>query len=184
MHSEKLTVPNLITTLRILGTIALLIPEPFTVPFFVIYTLCGITDILDGTIARLTKSTSQFGAKLDSVADLLFYGVMIIKIFPTLWKRLPFKIWIFVAVIVLIRISAYLVAAFKYHRFASLHTLTNKLTGLMVFAIPYAINLSIAVVFCFTAASVAFIASAEELLIHIRNKEYLQSQKTVLQKNL
>ena len=182
MISKRITIPNLITMLRILGTVTLLFPTSFSVPFYVIYTLCGITDILDGAIARATKSTSQFGAKLDSIADLLFYGVTLIKIFPTLWKRLHKGIWLFVAVIILVRIASYTVAAVKYHRFAALHTIANKLTGLMIFCIPYIIKFSFAAIFCWIIAFVSFCSSAEELTIHLRNKEYLQSQSSVFQK--
>ena len=40
--------------------------------------------MLDGTIARATNSTSEFGARLDSISDLIFYAVMIVKFFPIL----------------------------------------------------------------------------------------------------
>ena len=58
------------------------LPSPM---FFAIYALTGLTDVLDGWIARKMGSASQFGAKLDSVADLIFYAVMLIMIFPILW---------------------------------------------------------------------------------------------------
>ena len=70
-------IPNFITMLRILGTICLFFVEPFTVAFFVIYSLAGITDVLDGFVARRLKATSEFGAKLDSASDLVFYAAMI-----------------------------------------------------------------------------------------------------------
>jgi CDP-diacylglycerol--serine O-phosphatidyltransferase len=35
----------------------------------------GILDMLDGRIARLTGTTSEFGAELDSLADLISFGV-------------------------------------------------------------------------------------------------------------
>ncbi len=41
-----------------------------------IYILIGIIfDGLDGTVARLTKSTSEFGKELDSLADIVTFGV-------------------------------------------------------------------------------------------------------------
>ena len=75
---------NAITLLRISGTAVLLFLRPFSPAFFVVYTLTGVTDVLDGFVARKTGTASDFGAKLDSAADLLFYGVMLLKIFPVL----------------------------------------------------------------------------------------------------
>ncbi|UTW60468.1 phosphatidylcholine/phosphatidylserine synthase [Kordiimonas sp. SCSIO 12603] len=37
--------------------------------------LAGIFDGLDGTVARLLKSTSKFGAELDSLSDVVAFGV-------------------------------------------------------------------------------------------------------------
>lgn len=37
--------------------------------------LAGIFDGLDGTVARLLKSTSRFGAELDSLSDVVSFGV-------------------------------------------------------------------------------------------------------------
>ena len=76
MTKEKL--PNLITALRIAGTAGLIFAQPLTPLYFVIYTLCGLSDVLDGWLARHTGSASDFGARLDSLADLFFYTVMIV----------------------------------------------------------------------------------------------------------
>ncbi len=62
--------PNFITAMRMVGTVALLLTEPLSVCFYVVYALTGITDALDGFIARKLKVTSELGAKLDSAADL------------------------------------------------------------------------------------------------------------------
>ncbi len=37
--------------------------------------LAGVFDGLDGTVARLLKSTSKFGAELDSLSDVVSFGV-------------------------------------------------------------------------------------------------------------
>ena len=64
MKEKLLTPPNICTMLRIVGTVGLLLIRPLTLPFYLLYTFCGITDVLDGTIARATNSTSEFGARL------------------------------------------------------------------------------------------------------------------------
>lgn len=169
---KLLTLPNILTSLRIVGAVLMLFIPPLTAWFFVIYTLCGVSDVLDGVIARARHAESEFGSRLDSVADLLFYAVMILRIFPVLWERLPRVIWIFVASVLLLRAASYLTAAIKHRRFASLHTYLNKATGFGVFMIPYFISLRVGTVYCFVACAVGGIASAEELLIHIICREY------------
>ena len=37
--------------------------------------LAGIFDVLDGRVARITRSTSEFGVEYDSIADVVSFGV-------------------------------------------------------------------------------------------------------------
>lgn len=166
--------PNFITSLRIIGTACLLFIDPLTTLFYAVYTLSGVSDVLDGFLARKLKVTSELGSKLDSIADLLLYAVMLIKIFPVLLKKLPVKIWIAVGAVLVLRLSSYLVAAVKYHRFASLHTYFNKLTGFSVFLVPYTVELPVFVPFCVVVCVIAGIAALYELRIHINSREYVQ----------
>lgn len=166
--------PNMITSLRIVGTAFLLFLEPFTAVFYAVYTLSGLSDALDGWLARRLNIVSDFGSKLDSAADLMFYAMMIIRIFPVLWATLPRVIWIGVGAVVALRLVSYGVAAAKYHRFASLHTLLNKITGAAVFALPYMIKTSIATPFCWGICALSGAGTLQELTMHIRSKEYGQ----------
>lgn len=129
--------PNFITILRILGTISLLLTESLSLCFFIIYCVAGFTDLLDGYLARRLKLTSELGAKLDSIADLVFYAVVIVKILPILFEKLPIAIWYGVGIILLIRASIYLFSAIKFRRFASTHSVINKITSFCVFIIPF-----------------------------------------------
>ncbi len=169
---KKLNVANAITSIRILGTVCLLFAKPFSREFFIIYTICGLSDVFDGLVARLTKTVTVFGAKLDSAADLTFYAVMVLKIFPDLIDTLPFEIWYAVTIIVMLRLISYMTVAIKYKKFASLHTKLNKVTGFAIFLIPYMLKRSIAVPYCITACSISAISTVEEMLIHIRSNEY------------
>lgn len=177
-----IVLPNFVTGLRMVGTFLLLFTKAFSPSFYAVYSICGISDVLDGFLARRTGTTSEFGARLDSVADLLFYTVMMIKILPTLAVRLPGEIWYWVGGILILRLAAYLVAAVKFRRFASMHTYLNKLTGLFVFIIPYFMKLPFFVLFCMTVCGIATIASVEELVMHICAKEYDTDSKTLFVK--
>lgn len=167
---EKL--PNCITLFRIAGTLGLLATRPLSPAFFVVYTLCGVSDALDGWLARRLHVASELGAKLDSTADLLFYFVMLMKLMKTLCALLPWQFWCALGAVVLLRLAAYAVAAVRFHRFAALHTIPNKLTGLLVFALPYLLRLPFAVGYCWAVCAVAAGSSAYELYLHLSRREY------------
>ena len=178
--SCKKNVPNFITSLRFIGTIAIIFLEPPKVPYFAVYTLTGITDVLDGFIARKTNNTSDFGARLDSIADLCFYTVNLIRLLPILLSILPGYIWIMVAAVLSMRIVSYMIAAVKFHRFASHHTWLNKVTGLFVFAVPYFLVTRIAVAFCLAVCVIGILSTVEDLYIHISSSAYDENVKSVL----
>lgn len=172
-------IPNCITALRIAGTLGMIFTEPFTLWFYVVYTITGITDILDGFIARRLKVTSEFGARLDSVADVFFYIVMIVKILPKLVKKLPVQIWCAVGVIFILRVTSYVFAALKFHKFASVHTIMNKLTVFTVFLVPFFMDTHYLVTICTVICTMGIIALLEELLIHILRKDASADVKTI-----
>lgn len=173
-----LTLPNLLTIARIIGSAVLLLVTPFTAVFYIIYTLTGVTDVLDGFIARKTNTESELGARLDSISDLTFYSCLAIRIFPTLTEVLPDAIWYTLYTVLGIRALSYLCAYLKFGRFAAVHTYLNKLTGLMVFIIAYVITTPAAIPYCWAAVSVAGISSTEELAIHITSKNTPLSENT------
>lgn len=157
-------IPNCITALRIAATAALLFLQPMTQFFFIIYTLAGATDALDGWLARKLHVCSDFGSKLDSAADLMFYAMMIIRIFPVLWETLPRAIWFGVGAVVLLRLISYIVAAVKLRRFASTHSILNKLTGAAVFALPYIIRTAVATPYCWSLCALSGIGTTLDFI--------------------
>ena len=124
-------IPNIITCLRILASLLILfVPNKW---FFPLYFFAGLTDMLDGWLARKMSWTSPFGTFLDSLADLLFFLVVIAKVVLTI--TLPaFLLWGALTV-ALIRCISYVIGYFRFHQFTSLHTYLNKLTGLLLFFI-------------------------------------------------
>ena len=171
--------PNCITCLRILGTVLLLFTEPFTVFFFITYLFTGVTDALDGFLARRMNAVSEFGAKLDSASDLLFYTALLAKIFPQMWETLPCSIWGVLAIILAVRAAAYTVALVKQRQFASIHTYMNKMTGFSIFVYPFLLLSSVAVPAAFAVCAIGGLASLEELLIHIFKSNYHGDAKTI-----
>jgi len=93
----QFNIPTIITLLRIV-----LIPF-FVVAFYLpaewarlvaaaIFVLAGVTDWLDGYLARRWNQTSPFGAFLDPVADKLMVAaalVLLVSDMPTFWVAVP-----------------------------------------------------------------------------------------------
>ena len=168
---------NVITLIRIVLAICLLFIRKYSLLFLSIYSICGFTDILDGYIARKTKTESNFGARLDTIADLLFFIVMFIIMFDILLKDI--KIIIFAIIILLIRIISIIILFKKYNKFAILHTYTNKLTGLMLFFIPFFIYLDNTNIMMYIIGVVALFSSIEELVINIKSKKLYLNKKSI-----
>ena len=73
---------NIITAIRIVCSIALLLFPAFSPPFYTLYIAVGISDMIDGTVARKTGTVSALGSKLDTAADFIFVVCCLIKLLP------------------------------------------------------------------------------------------------------
>ena len=161
------SIPNIISVTRILLSLILLLIEPFTTIFWLIYMVCGLSDIVDGYIARKTDSISKIGTALDSFADFVLLSVMLVVLLPKIW--IPFEVLVWASVIAAIRMVSLGIVKYKYHRLIVLHTLFNKITGFLLFCVPLLylfINMRI---LGYCICIVASIASIEELIIHLKS---------------
>lgn len=174
--------PNIITSIRIIGAIGIIFIEPFTLAFFLVYGICGVTDALDGFVARKFNLTSKFGSILDSVSDLIFLGVMGFKILPTLIELLPIWNWLMILIPIGLQSIAYIICAIKYKKFSAVHTYANKVMSAAIFFYPFSfIGFIPAIYETYVAifGSVAIYASIEINLIHIIAKTYDDRNKSV-----
>ena len=71
----KTHIANIITGIRILGSILLAFVPVFSAVYYTVYLTCGLSDMADGMIARKTNNVSSFGARFDTAADFLFAAV-------------------------------------------------------------------------------------------------------------
>ena len=131
-------IANILTGYRILGSILLLFFPAFSVAFYIIYLFCGFSDMIDGTIARKTNSISKFGSQLDTIADLVFAVVSMIRLLPVI--HLPQWLWIWCGMIAIIKIGSIIWGYVSKKQFMSLHTIMNKATGLLLFLLPLTIS--------------------------------------------
>jgi CDP-diacylglycerol--glycerol-3-phosphate 3-phosphatidyltransferase len=149
------------------GALMLLFTKPLSISFYVIFALCAISDAIDGTIARKTGTDSKSGEILDSVADFIFVIAFLIVLMPVLSFTQWMLYWILI--IVLLRITTFVIGLVKYKAFASLHTYTAKVSAGIIYSFPvllYLIGLNTTVVIACILASISVM---EEIIITIRS---------------
>ena len=128
-------IPNIITAFRFLGAASLLFCNPAGVAFWVIYGLCGVSDMLDGYLARKLNAESKNGAVLDSIADICFVACCAIRLIPV--AQIPAWLWMWAGAIMVIKLVNQVSALIVCRSFCFPHTTANKLTGLLLFlAVP------------------------------------------------
>ena len=123
--------PNVISVLRIAGSLGLLFCDVAGWLFWVLYALCGISDMVDGWLARKLHVETKAGAVCDSVSDIVFVACCAIRLLPVL--EIPVWLCIWAGVIIFIKMVNQVSALAVFKRFCFPHTLANKLTGFLLF---------------------------------------------------
>ncbi|MGX8692201.1 MAG: CDP-alcohol phosphatidyltransferase family protein [Clostridia bacterium] len=130
---------NIITCIRIVCSIALLFFPVFSPSFYTLYLVAGVSDMIDGTVARKTGTVSAFGSKLDTAADFVLAAVCLIKLIPVL--DIPSWLFIWITIVALIKMIN-IISGYVVHReFAAVHTVMNKVTGILLFILPLTVTL-------------------------------------------
>ena len=129
---------NILTGFRMIGSVLLVFLPTFSPGFYILYLLCGFTDMIDGPIARKMGSVSEFGNRLDSIADLLFVSASFIQLFSVL--TIPRWLWIWTLAIALLRFSNLIYGYVYKGKFILLHTTLNKATGVLLFLLPFTLT--------------------------------------------
>ena len=65
-------IPNIISASRAVAALVILSVPAFSPVFWILYCWCGISDMIDGMLARKMNVTTELGSRIDSVADLVF----------------------------------------------------------------------------------------------------------------
>lgn len=129
---------NIITGIRILCSIALLFCPVLSPTFCVLYIAAGLTDMIDGTVARKTNSVSEFGSKLDTVADFILVVVCLIKLIPVM--VIPGWLYLWIAIIALIKVINVVSGYMVQKKFVAVHSVMNKVTGALLFILPLTLS--------------------------------------------
>lgn len=130
---------NIITSIRILCSIALLFLPVFSPLFYTLYVVAGVNDMIDGAVARKTGTVSEFGSKLDTAADFILIAVCLIKLIPLL--DIPSWLFIWIVIVAMIKMINIISGYVMYKEFVAVHTVMNKVTGILLFILPLTLTI-------------------------------------------
>lgn len=162
-------IPNLITVSRMWLSLLLPFVVNNSMLFLLIFLVCGISDVLDGYLARRLDCRSKLGARLDSIADSMLFIITTYCIILLLGDQLQ-HFSVIIILIFIIRIANVLFAYLKYRCFLMVHTLANKVTGFCIYLLVVFYQFMPWDGFVLIALIIALLSAMEETLIHITQK--------------
>jgi len=133
--------------------------------------------MIDGPIARKMKSASDLGARIDSVADLLFVVCSAIVVLPAI--ELPGWIWLRVAAIGVIKTGLIVFASCREKHLTIPHSKSNKLTGFLLFCLPFALAFVKPTIPAFVVYASAFFSVLEDVHIIHKRKAVVSDENSL-----
>jgi CDP-diacylglycerol--glycerol-3-phosphate 3-phosphatidyltransferase len=159
--------PNLLSLLRLVLSLPLVLMPPHSPVFYAIYIYCGLSDAIDGPLARRLGVDDATGALMDSLADFAFFlAILAILIRAFSVELAP---WLpGILIIVLFRATTLIVTTLRTGTPFFIHTLANKAAGVAVFLLPPLMALGLRAVAIIPVLAVCILSALEELVIACR----------------
>ncbi len=167
----KKNIANIITGSRVAFSLLLLFIPLSSASFYTFYLFCGLTDMIDGVVARKTGAVSNFGARLDTVADLVFMFVCSIKMLPLI--HIPVWLWVWIIIVALIKIFNIALVFIRKKKLISIHSILNKTTGFTLFLLPLSLTFVETSYSVVTVCVFATIAIIQEVYFIAKGQETL-----------
>jgi len=158
--------------------IPLMLLTPFELPFMIIYVMAGVSDMIDGPLARKYNVTSQLGATLDASADILLILIVVFRILPLIEFSSWLVVWI--AIVIIIKALSSVVGYIRHKRFILLHTYLNKFFVVVLFLFPIFylfVETDILIIVLLAIATIAFL---EDIYINSTSIEVDLDEKGIL----
>lgn len=163
---SKLNLPNFLTGFRFISAPVLLwlAWNGHGIAFMGLLAVAFLTDMLDGMVARMTGQVTQFGATLDSWADVITYLTIALCCW-WLWPEIVRRELFYVGLIIASCLLPALAGILKFGRFTSYHT-----WGVKIAAASMGLTLYILFLYGLTwpfriAAVICILAAIEEIVI-------------------
>ena len=181
------TIPNMLSISRLVLIPAMIIPCFFLNDeqqaksiFLIMFIVIGITDKLDGTIARYLNQTSHLGAKLDTMADMVFYPLIALW----LYRFSPEVVsgwWNLIYILMALFFLKLILGKIKFREIPVFHTIGGK-----TFAASLYFFMIVAILYPDTAAKlfpilclIGYINQIEEMYIFMTRDNVDENIKSV-----
>ncbi len=173
---------NILTLSRIIFSILMAMNYNNKIILVILFLYCGLSDILDGYLARRYNVDSDNGAKMDTIADLVFFCVIMYILLIMVPIEILSKFIVYIVITFILKVIAIIIAWYKYKEFVILHTILNKITGILIF-------ISTLIFFIYNNVNIYYIviissaiASIEEIIINLQEKTLNRDIKSILKK--
>ena len=184
------TIPNIISVSRLVLIPAMLIPcfligddMSARKVFLIMFILIGVTDKLDGTLARYLNKTSKLGAELDTLADTICYP------FIALWlyrfeSAVVGEWWSQVYILLGLFFLKMILGKMKFGKIPTFHTIGGKTfaASLFFFMITAMLYPDIAKRLFPLLCAIGYINQLEEMYIFLTRDSVDENIKSVFSK--
>ena len=162
---------NMITVVRIPCAVGIILSTPFSPLFYFFLLIGGLSDALDGIVARKISGDSPLGALLDSISDLCFFGSTVFSVLIKEYNLIGLSAKVLFSILCIIRFISYLIQIIKFKQLAPLHTLLNKIASISIFVLLFIIPfIGITTAGCI-ASIIGIVGGIEEIVIHLLSKK-------------
>ncbi len=163
---------NILTSVRIVCGLLILYFPPFSKWYYILYLLGGLTDAVDGTVARRLGTVTDSGAKFDTAADFIFAVAVIIKLVNAF--RFPMWLLIWIALIFAIKTLSVITGLVRHKKLVAVHSLVNKVCGAAVYILPLVSGFDypreIKLILTAAVSLLASVASVDEFIKVLKGK--------------
>ena len=174
-------IPNILSLSRIPLSIVLMFLARERGFFLAVYAVVGLTDMLDGRLARRFGWQSELGSKFDGLADAFWIFSMMATVFLVLKIKFALYVYIAFAVILAVRIANLVFTRIKFKQWGALHSTLVRYSGLPLYLIaPYCVWMRKGPSALLMAAlCVVFLSVVEEILILREMEVYDMNTKSI-----
>jgi len=173
--------PNILSLIRIPLSLLLWLLVDSPVCFTAVVLLIGITDVADGYLARKYQCATRIGAKLDSLADFIFF-VVIVVILVVHYKPIVYSIRVLVSAVAGLRVLSLVVGYLRFREIAFIHTWGNKFSGLCIYLSILLLPFALPQFVFHIVAWIALLAAVEEMFINATSARLDVNRKSLFGK--
>ena len=128
-----MNLPNALTALRLAVSPALAVLALAGEGRLFLYLFLALeaTDLLDGLAARLLDQRTELGARLDSLADMVMYGLLLGGLAVLEWEVLVGE-WPWIALVPATYAASWTLSLVRFGQMPSYHTVTARVSYFLV----------------------------------------------------